>query len=273
MSLRDYFLLNQKKLEAQYPGLTLRRLSEEFELYKTLKKDEAQFFKLINEGIPLAYITEMAPFYKNDFIVNPHVLIPRFETEILVEMAVKELHELHKNHITPTVIDVGTGSGCIILSLMTECPFPLRAFGIDLSFEALKIANQNKERLEEKINSQSELKLIAGDRLHDFSVKAHLIVSNPPYIKRREDRSKVHSQVLRFEPELALFIDDISYDDWFSTFFKQVYLTLEEGGIFIMEGHEDHLVSLLPLASEAGLVAPSVHKDYTGRNRFLTAKK
>lgn len=273
MSLKGYFSSHRQQLETIYPGLTLRRLTQEWEMYRDQGKLEEDFLRQVDQGIPLAYITGIAPFYRHEFIVNQNVLIPRFESEILVELACKELRHFNKIKKVPTVIDVGTGSGCLILSLLAECTFPVRAYGIDISFDALKVANQNKELLEKNFHPETEIKFIRGDRLQDFSLKAHLIISNPPYIKQREDLSKVHPQVLRYEPELALFLDDIFYDEWFSLFFEQVFFTLEEGGIFIMEGHEDHLVSLLPLASAAGLVAASVHKDYTGRNRFLTAKK
>lgn len=273
MHLQDYFTQNQSRLEENYPGLTFRRLKQEFEIFESQGGSLASFVEKLAQGFPLAYITGLAPFYKHDFLVNPHVLIPRSETEILVEMAVKELKKKKFFRKTPVVVDVGTGSGCLILSLLADCPFPIRAFGIDLSYDALKVANSNKERLDSHFHPESEVKFLPGDRLADFSLKADLILSNPPYIKRREDMPKVHPQVLRYEPELSLFLDDISYADWFTLFFEQVASCLEEGGFFIMEGHEDHLVSLLPLATNAGLLAASVHKDYTGRNRFLTARK
>lgn len=273
MTLKEFFALHQSKLEENYPGLTLRRLTQEWEILESQGKTLEFFYAQLTEAVPLAYIAEQAPFYKHEFFVNPHVLIPRSETEILVEKAVHELKRIKTQKKCPTVVDVGTGSGAIILSILADCPFPIKAFGIDISFDALKVANTNKEKLESDFHPESEVKLLNGDRLSDFTLKADLIVSNPPYIKRREDLPKVHSQVLRFEPELALFLDDLSYADWFTFFFEQVSHHLEEGGLFIMEGHEDHLVSLLPLATSAGLLAASVHKDYTGRNRFLTARK
>ncbi len=274
MTLKDYFSIHQNELEKNYPGLTLRRLSQEWEILKPQGKTLDFFFAKLKDAVPLSYITGQAPFYKHEFFVSSEVLIPRSETEILVEKAVLELKKKKKSiKKLPVVIDVGTGSGAILLSILADCPFPLRAFGIDISFDALKVAYANKKKLESHFHSQSEVKLLQGDRLHNFNLKADLIVSNPPYIKRREDLPKVHPQVLRYEPELALFLDDISYADWFALFFQQVSEKLEEGGFFIMEGHEDHLVSLLPLATNAGLLAASVHKDYTGRNRFLTARK
>lgn len=274
MTLNDFFAQHQTDLEKNYPGLTLRRLSQEWDILESQGKTLDFFFAKLKDAVPLSYITGQAPFYKHEFIVDPEVLIPRSETEILVEKAVLELKKKKKStKKLPVVVDVGTGSGAILLSILADCPFPLRAFGIDISFDALKIANTNKEKLESDFHSQSEIKFLQGDRLGDFTLKADLIVSNPPYIKRREDLPKVHPQVLRYEPELALFLDDLTYADWFTLFFEQVSEHLEEGGLFIMEGHEDHLVSLLPLATNAGLLAASVHKDYTGRNRFLTARK
>ena len=100
-----------------------------------------------------------------------------------------------------------------------------------------------------------------------------LIVSNPPYIKAKADRLKVHSQVEKFEPHLALFLKDEEYDSWFKEFFNEVFDKLKPGGIFWMEGHEDHLQELAKMAQDTGFVDVKIDQDLTNRDRFLRATK
>jgi len=103
--------------------------------------------------------------------------------------------------------------------------------------------------------------------------KFHVILSNPPYIKEENDREFVHNQVDSFEPHLALYLKDEIYDLWFVDLFKQVHHSLYEEGVFLMEGHEDHLENLAIICQNAGFSSVEVLQDYTNRNRFILAKK
>jgi release factor glutamine methyltransferase len=102
--------------------------------------------------------------------------------------------------------------------------------------------------------------------------KFDLIVSNPPYIKRKGDFSLVHPKVHEYEPHEALYLDDESYNVWFETFFLQARGALKTGGAFLMEGHENHLHELKDLAKGLGFHSVELKKDYCDRWRFLKMK-
>lgn len=144
---------------------------------------------------PLQYVLGEAYFYKYRFYVNEHVLIPRPETEELVEMIFKENED-----ITGSILDIGTGSGCIPVSL--KCLFPKAIVeACDISVTALELAKKNAER-----NSVA-VKFFELDILkQDLTSTYHLIVSNPPYIKQSE-ASQLHDNVIKHEPHLALFVN------------------------------------------------------------------
>ncbi|WP_127718089.1 HemK/PrmC family methyltransferase [Halobacteriovorax sp. HLS] len=288
----SFFSEKQEQLLKTYPGLSIRRLKDEIEsfaLQKHVDADElfehqyipsgenplTHFFNSLNRGYPLEYIRGRAYFYKSEFHVSPSVLIPRSETEILVETATILLNDwLKKTDESLRVLDIGTGSGAIIISLLQEIDRPLSSYATDISKEALKIARRNFFNLRFTIPRESSLDLICTDRMKDLrEEKFHLIVSNPPYIKEDEDRKFVHNQVDTFEPHLALYLKDGEYYDWFEELFQDVSNSLYEEGVFIMEGHEDHLEDLRIQCEKFNFKTVSLIKDYTQRDRFLIAKK
>jgi len=278
-------------LGTMYPGLSLMRLKQELENYSvTLQLGGAEifdslyvpslnnpftvFFERLKLGVPLEYIRGKAYFYRSEFSVNEDVLIPRSETEILVERTVGEMKSWEKKSDEKIkVADIGTGSGAIILSVLQEMNRPVEALATDISKAALKVARRNFFNLRYTIARQSELNLIKTDRLTDVNEKFHVIVSNPPYIKEDRDRENVHSQVEMFEPHLALYINDENYDQWFDKLFSQVHERLFEEGVFLMEGHEDHLQMQAVQIEKFGFSKVEVIQDYTGRDRFLIARK
>ena len=207
----------------------------------------------------MAYLLGFSEFYGQRFFINDDVLIPRPETELLVDMIVNEC----KGNIK-RVLDVGTGSGVIILSLLGS-GVGESGVGVDLSHAALKVAQINADRL--RLHHKIEFKL--SDRLEKVEGKFDLIVSNPPYIKKSTQKKLVHKNVDSFEPHIALYLDDEAYSDWFKLFFSQVAKHLE--GTFFMEGHEDELISLLPLLENLGFENFVILNDLTGRSRFLKA--
>ncbi|CBW25535.1 putative methyltransferase [Halobacteriovorax marinus SJ] len=290
--LENFFSDKKERLSELYPGLTINRLKDELTQYARQKKINVDdlfssryipshtnpitnYFNSLVKGYPLEYIRGRAHFYKSEFDVSENVLIPRSETEILVETASSFLRDWMKmSDERLRILDIGTGSGAIIISLLQEMPRPLEAFATDISKDALEVARRNYFNLRYTIPRESSLRLICTDRMNDLDQeKFHLIVSNPPYIKKREDRDFVHHQVDNYEPHLALYLEDDSYDEWFRTLFKQVLNSLYEEGIFIMEGHEDHLEDLCEVCNMIGFSTVKILKDYTNRNRFLVAKK
>ena len=287
-----YYQDNRDQLLKHYPGLSIERLKQEFEAFcgagSSFKSDVLSrtyvessqspvnnFILKIERGVPLEYITNRAFFFRSEFQVTPDVLIPRNETEILVEMAIEEAKKIEPfvNGVF-RVTDVGTGSGAIILSIARDLPFQMDGIAIDVSAPALKIAEKNYYNLSYSLPRETMVRFVEDDRLDKLqrTMTFHMIVSNPPYIKNLADRDQVHQQVQEFEPKTALFLDDEQYDEWFETFFKQVKRCLHEKGVFLMEGHENHLENQAQMLKDLGFSKVEIIKDYTDRNRFLKAR-
>ncbi|MBK24357.1 MAG: protein-(glutamine-N5) methyltransferase, release factor-specific [Halobacteriovorax sp.] len=268
--LKDFFLKKKSDLESFYPGINWKRLESEWEVFVLRYSDNARvsnFINLLERATPLEYITGVAYFYKAEFLVDSNTLIPRSETETLVELALKEINKEMR------IADIGTGSGCIPLSIAMDAKFPLDIVATDISTSALNTAKKNSFRLEYTRNKKTKLEWVCTDRLKDVKGKFSLIVSNPPYIKEGADRKLVHEQVHNYEPHTALYLKDDDYDHWFSELFKTVYSSLEPRGVFIMEGHEEHLNNLAPLAEQFGLKDVKILPDLTGSHRFLRGIK
>lgn len=263
--LKDYFEKNQQNLERMYPGIRFSWLETDFEESK-LTIDE--FISKLEKGFPLQYITGQSYFYNHAFIVTKDVLIPRSETEILVEKAIYYLSTLKKEKVN--VLDIGTGSGNIIISILSESSKVINAIATDLSTNALNVAQRNYTRIE---TGKSKLNFVQTDRMQRIEGRFDLIVSNPPYIKEEADKHKVHEKVIEFEPYMALFLKDSEYNNWFEELFNDVYQSLNPGGMFIMEGHEHHLKELIKTLGSIGFINTEIIQDYNKRDRFIKAFK
>lgn len=160
-----------------------------------------QFLEVLSERVsrkPLQYITGHQEFYGLDFEVNEHVLIPRPETELLVELA---LERLSKEDVAHSICDVGTGSGCIAITLLCKLP-RARAVAIDISPEALTVAKRNAARH----GVDDRIEFLASDCFAELNPTGggfDLIVSNPPYVAERA-RLGLQREVRDFEPSAAL---------------------------------------------------------------------
>jgi release factor glutamine methyltransferase len=190
----------------------------------SLSKDEEdsinQFITLKKQEVPLDYILEKSSFYGNNFFVDPRVLIPRPETEILVDFINKLNFQSGE-----IVIDAGTGSGCIGISLAIQNPH-IKVYGLDFSKESLEVANKNKNNL--KVEN---FVTIYSDWLSNIEdASCNLIVSNPPYISS-EDK---HLRDLHHEPLMALTALDNGLAD-FKTISSQASSKLLKGGMLAFE--------------------------------------
>lgn len=210
-------------------------------------------------GIPFPYLLNEAEFYQHYFYVNQNVLIPRPETEQLVDMIIQSGKKVE------SMLDVGVGSGVILLTLM-KAQVAKNGLGVDLSPAALEVAQINAQRLR---LSNIEFKL--SDRLQAVTQKFDLIVSNPPYIKTHAHRSGVHHKVNEFEPSQALYIPDEQYEAWFKEFFRQIKEHLLPGGEFFMEGHEAEVEDQVAMLQSSGFKTVQCIKDWSGAPRFLKA--
>ena len=287
--LKGFFEGEKKSLKAYYPGITLHRLRQDIKLCAILHNIDSEelfelaylpsqdhpltiFFEQLKKGVPLEYITGFAYFYQSLFRVTKDVLIPRSETEILVELAGQEIQKNYRNKPC-RIIDIGTGSGVIGLSLLTLPHVQIDMVLSDISEKALKVARENFFNQKYLFPKSHKISFQKSDRMREVHGVFDLILSNPPYIKRGQDLSEVHDQVKIFEPHLALFLDDGLYDQWFNEFFTSIYEKLSPSGISLIEGHENHLESLATQALKVGFAEVLVIKDYTQRNRFLQLKK
>lgn len=278
----NFFEANEIYLQKNYPGISLNRIIQELKdisqiplyidntpFFELENDPYFSFFQLLRKGVPLEYISNRAYFFTSEFYVNPSVLIPRSETEILVEMAVSII----KKNNFKSFIDIGVGSGNILISIIKELTDPVTTFGIDISMKAIDVARKNLEYHRYQINPATVVVFQTMDRLSSFCGNVDLVVSNPPYIKRSEASSGVHSQVDRYEPNGALYLDDENYKSWFFDLFVQTYDVLNPGGLFIMEGHEDLLAGQIVDLEAVGFVEIKIVQDYTHRNRFIMAMR
>lgn len=209
-------------------------------------------------GEPLQYITGIQEFFGRPFHVNPSVLIPRPETELLVS-AVCDLNVWD----TPRIADVGTGSGCIALTLALEIASS-QVFGSDISTAALSVALMNKSIL------AAPAELAAMDVLNAFDGAFEFIVSNPPYVSRG-DSCSLQREVRDYEPAIALFAPE----DTFSVYRRLILQSLDRlvtGGYLLLEigfGLEEQVVNLFDSTWEP---LPT-RNDLQGIPRVVVARK
>lgn len=183
--------------------------------------------KRLAKGEPLQYVLGKAWFRGLEFIVNPNVLIPRPETEELVQLV------LEKNSLTsPNILDIGTGSGCIAVSLKKEIP-NATVSAIDVSEDALSIAKQNAALSNVEINFVRQDILTTTLGTHKYDV----IVSNPPYIPFKE-KNEMREQVTEHEPSLALFVPDENALLFYKRIFMFAKQNLMPNGKVFCEIHE-----------------------------------
>lgn len=215
---------------------------------------------------PLAYILGEQPFYGLDFIVDRHVLIPRPETELLVELALAEIHTRISQGIIPVVADIGTGSGAIPIALAVTEPRLPSIYACDISAEALEIARKNCERH----HVSERVRLLEGDLISPLPEPVDVLLANLPYVGL-DEQVEMSQDVLEYEPHLALFSGPLGLDLLFRLC-KEVRTsgTLREGGIMLLEiGYRqcepltDLLHELWPHASV------TCHKDYADWDRLV----
>lgn len=204
---------------------------------------------------PIAYITSEKEFYALKFKVNSSVLIPRPETEELVELVSRSIDKQSQ------IIDIGTGSGCIAITLkhlVESC----NIVALDISDEALAVARENAASI---LKEGSVVEFVHEDALlYSPEQKFDVLVSNPPYISYAE-RSVMSNDVLRYEPSLALFSGESGYE-FYEAIYKRLDVLLKSGGKFFFEiGHSQESVLREIFASKN----VSFVKDLSGKSRFM----
>lgn len=216
------------------------------------------FLQLIEKRaahIPLQHLTGEQNFMGLDFLVNEHVLIPRQDTEILVEEIMRDLHDGIR------ILDMCTGSGCILLSLLhysNDCS----GVGVDVSEDALAVARQNADRLAEK-----QAVFIQSDLFEKIEGSFDLIVSNPPYI-RSQEIAGLMPEVREHEPHLALDGKDDGLH-FYREIIKGAMPHLKRGGQLFFEIGYDQGEAVQALLAANGYTEIAVVKDYAGLDRVV----
>lgn len=216
----------------------------------------------LSNNKPIQYVIGTSNFYGNDYIVNEHTLIPRFETEELVENTLKYMEELFPNKPLK-VIDLGCGTGCIGITIKKKKPSSSVTL-VDISEETLKVAQENARRLE------TEVTIINSDYFSNIKDKFDVVISNPPYIKEDEE---IEDIVKNNEPHLALYAGKDGLDAY-----RQILSTIK-----------DHLNNQYLIAFEIGYTQKEeainlirenlpnstiiAKQDMQGRDRMIFAYK
>ena len=203
-----------------------------------------------SEGIPMAYLIGKKEFWSMDFIINEDVLVPRPETELLIENAI----EIFKNFESPNILELGTGSGIISIVLQKELINP-RITAVDISKEALRIAKMNAQK-----HKISDIQFISSDWFSEImNEEFDLIISNPPYV----DRSKLSKEELFgivMEPDIALYSENDGTSDLEFIIKKSPYY-LKNGGWLILEHGYDQSSYCISEMKKAGYSKINNSKD------------
>ena len=213
--------------------------------------------KKLDSGIPIQYIIGNVDFYGNIIKVNESVLIPRFETELLVDKTIKKIKQIFNNNKID-IIDLGTGSGCIAITLKKELNSNVDA--LDISSEALNVAKDNAK------NNNVEINFINQDMSTYREKKYDIIISNPPYIKYDEEIMDI---VKNNEPHLALYASDEGL-----YFYKQIidnipYITKEKYLICFEIGYTQSEQIATYAKNKLNNISISIEKDYSNKDRFI----
>jgi release factor glutamine methyltransferase len=217
---------------------------------------------------PVQYVTGTAWFYGMELMVNPQVLIPRPETEELVEWIVNDVRMVRQlADADMRMLDIGTGSGCIPLALKKELP-AADVWGIDVSPGALETAKANatQQQLDVRFEQVNVLDEQATATLPFFDV----IVSNPPYIKQSEHTS-MQQQVLAYEPALALFVPDEDALLFYRVIAALAKHKLARGGSLYFEINEALGNEVVELLKATGYKDVTLKQDIFGKDRMVKA--
>jgi len=252
------FLHNLKRIDVSlHPDFEVSE--SDFEKWNTIISE-------LKTEKPIQYITGEAWFYGLRFEVNENTLIPRPETEELVEWIVDGLKLKGKGQ---RVLDIGTGSGCIPIALKKEIP-SAQVSAIDISEKALEMARKNA------LNNQVEVNFIQQDILQSSNLQISkssnllfdVIVSNPPYVRNLE-KHEIKKNVLDYEPHLALFVDDSDALLFYRKIAQLALKSLTPNGKLFFEINQYLAKETVELVEQLGFKNIELRKDFIGNDRMI----
>ena len=267
-------LRRQGKEESLARFLLMYMLDESSQLFSNKlseqlsKENEEKYFSLIEkhirEDVPLSHLVGFEYFYDRKFKVTKDVLSPRMETEELIYKVVEYVKITKKNNLR--ILDLCTGSGIIAITLKKELSqFSIDVVASDISKEALEVAKENAK------THTADIRFIQSDIFNNIDDKFDIIVSNPPYIDRK-DEVTMEDNVLKYDPHLALFAEEEGMY-FYRNITEQANSYLNANGVIFFEIGYDQKDKIVRLADMNGYHA-EVYKDINGRDRmaFLVRK-
>ena len=219
--------------------------------------------KKLKQNIPLQHIIGYVTFHDLKIKVTKDTLIPRPETEELVQL----IYQNNRNKSKLDVLDIGTGSGCIVIALKLLLKNS-NCYGIDISKKAITIAKENAR------NNNSDVVFYNKD-VFKYSLSKNsidIIVSNPPYIPEL-DKKKMHLNVLNNEPHIALFVKDTNPLIFYEKIADIGLESLKKNGLIYLEIHEDYANDVVDLLKHKNYINCKIQKDFQGKNRFVVANR
>jgi len=273
--IKNFCLLSFEKLL----GITRSELRLKSEM--VLQEDTAKKFLGIVEELleskPIQYILGETEFYGIKLELDERVLIPRQETEELVDWILKEQGKAAfsrkemKEEVSLNIIDIGTGSGCIALALKANLP-DSNVYAMDVSKEALHVANANAQLNKLHINFV-EGNIVSTSFSKEFeSDFFDVVVSNPPYVCETE-ATLMHKNVLEFEPHLALFVPDQNPLLFYEAILTFAHTHLKKGAWVYFEINEAFGKEMIQLLNKFNYLQIELRKDLNGKNRMISAQK
>ena len=245
------------------PQLFSNSLSEQMS-----KENEEKYFSLIEkhikEDVPLSHLVGFEYFYDRKFKVTKDVLSPRMETEELIYKVIEYVKANNKNNLK--ILDLCTGSGIIAITLKKELDeILIDVVASDISEEAIEVAKENAQ------NHNADIRFIQSDIFNNIDDKFDIIVSNPPYIDRK-DEVTMKENVLNYDPHLALFAEEEGMF-FYRKIIEQAKDYLKENGVMFFEIGYDQRDKIIKLSKKNGYLA-QVYKDINNRDRmaFLVRK-
>jgi len=280
-SVNEIITYYQEKLSELYPSNEIKNITEMmFEHFmgwdkmtlrsnskSSLSESELLLFhqalKRLSKNEPVQHITGKVEFYSLPFKVNKHALIPRPETEELVDLVIKECIG------SETILDIGTGTGCIPISLKKQLKNTI-VYGVDVSADALAIATDNAALNSTEVTFVKEDVLQMSSIENSIKKEFDVIISNPPYITNSEKRL-MNENVLTFEPHIALFIDDDDPLLFYDKIGHLAYDNLSSGGKLYFEINEHYGNQTMKLLKSIGFSDIRILKDLQNKDRIVSA--
>ncbi len=260
-------------IKLKQPGLTLFQFEKYWQWYLEIQSSQHTYLskqQVFNSwiaecqsGKPIGHILGQWGFFKDVFFVDDSTMIPRPETELMVEKALAIIDRPMQ------IAEIGVGSGAVLLSVMLYSKYKLTCTATDISKDAINLCQKNFHSKQLRLN-QHNWNFICTDRALTLAKESYdLILCNPPYIP--QNHPGVSSQVRNFEPALALYLTENLYEEWMKGLVHGIINCLKPNGIALIEGHEDKLQELQKIIPNN--IKVEILMDLNHLQRFMLLKK